>query len=116
MICAFLFLIIKVNFRLSLHKLNGIERYKGVRMMTVSGRDYINRIDHLNNEVWINGAKIAGNISNHNAYKGVLKSKAAIYDLQLQPDYQDTLTYLCDKTNSCIGFSFRQPVYKRKSH
>jgi 4-hydroxyphenylacetate 3-monooxygenase len=90
--------------------LNGIEKYKGVRMMTVSGRDYINRIDHLNNEVWINGAKIAGNISNHNAYKGVLKSKAAIYDLQLQPDYQDTLTYLCDKTNSRIGFSFRQPV------
>jgi 4-hydroxyphenylacetate 3-monooxygenase len=90
--------------------MKGIEKYKGVRMMTVSGSDYIKRIDNLNNEVWIDGAKIDGKISNHDAYKGVLKSKAALYDLQHQPDCQDKLTYLCDKTNSRIGFSFRQPV------
>ncbi|MED1201570.1 4-hydroxyphenylacetate 3-monooxygenase, oxygenase component [Heyndrickxia acidicola] len=78
--------------------------------MTISGKDYIDRIDQLKNEVWINGKKIQGKISRHDAFKGVLKSKAALYDLQLQPEYEDILTYPCTETNSRIGFSFQQPV------
>jgi len=77
--------------------------------MTISGREYIKRIDALNNEVWVNGQKITGNISEHPAFKGIMKSKAHLFDLQNNEDHKELLTF---KTSSKkeVGFSFQQPT------
>ncbi|MBS4173098.1 4-hydroxyphenylacetate 3-monooxygenase, oxygenase component [Bacillus sp. FJAT-49736] len=76
--------------------------------MTISGLEYIKRIDSLNNEVWINGQKISGKISDHPAFKGILKSKAHLFDMQKSPLHKDLLTFR-SPSNKEIGFSFQQP-------
>lgn len=77
--------------------------------MTISGLEYINRIDALNNEVWINGQKITGKISEHPAFKGIMRSKADLLDLQKNDEYQDLLTF-STPSGQRAGFSFQQPT------
>ncbi|MGE8206437.1 4-hydroxyphenylacetate 3-monooxygenase, oxygenase component [Heyndrickxia sp. NPDC080065] len=75
-----------------------------------TGIEYINRIDSLNNEVWIDGKKLTGKISEHPAFSGVLKSKAALYELQNSKS--EIFTFLSPITNTRVGFSFHQPTTK----
>lgn len=78
--------------------------------MAVSGEQYINRIDHLNNDVWINGKKIDGKLSNHPAFQGVLKSKAVLYDLAISK--KDMFTFKSPFTKNDVNFSFQKPETK----
>jgi 4-hydroxyphenylacetate 3-monooxygenase len=74
-----------------------------------TGREYIERIDRLQNEVWYDGERLEGNISKHPVVRGVLKSQAELYDLQHDQSLFDTLTYLSPKTNEPVGTSYLQP-------
>jgi 4-hydroxyphenylacetate 3-monooxygenase len=50
-------------------------------MAISSGQQYIDRINCLQSNVWVNGKKITGMISGHPAFSGVMKSQAALYDM-----------------------------------
>ena len=63
-------------------KNNPLLLVRGVSMPAITGNDYIERIDRLQTNVWIDGNLVTGNISEHPAFKGVMKSQAALYDLQ----------------------------------
>jgi 4-hydroxyphenylacetate 3-monooxygenase len=76
--------------------------------MTITGNEYIKRIDALNNEVWIDGQKVTGKISEHPAFDGVMKSKALLFDLQKDPVNKDLLTFSTPLMKE-VGFSFQQP-------
>ncbi|PTY78819.1 4-hydroxyphenylacetate 3-monooxygenase, oxygenase component [Heyndrickxia sporothermodurans] len=78
--------------------------------LTVTGKEYISRIDNLHNEVWIDGKRIEGKISEHPAFRGVLKSKAALYDLS--NSNKDTFTFSSPVVNSEVNFAFQQPKTK----
>ncbi|MTT32938.1 4-hydroxyphenylacetate 3-monooxygenase, oxygenase component [Terrilactibacillus sp. BCM23-1] len=82
-------------------------------MPCVNGQQYINRIDHLKSNVWINGQKVTGNISEHSSFKGIMKSQASLYDLQCRKDMIDIMTYLSPKTNERVGMSFLQPKTRK---
>lgn len=77
--------------------------------MVITGDEYLKRIDALNNEVWIHGQRVKGKISDHPAFKGLLESKAALYDLQHDPSLIDVLTFQPPNSKEKIGFSFQQP-------
>lgn len=77
--------------------------------MVITGNEYLKRIDALNNEVWIHGERVKGKITEHPAFKGVLQSKAALYDLQHDPDLTNLLTVQPQDSTDKIGFSFHQP-------
>ncbi|WEG10863.1 4-hydroxyphenylacetate 3-monooxygenase, oxygenase component [Pullulanibacillus sp. KACC 23026] len=62
-------------------------------MAIATGQDYIKRIDELGAEIWFEGQKITEKLSTHKAFKGLIHSQAALYDLQHHPDYQKLLTY-----------------------
>lgn len=81
-------------------------------MGAINGKDFINRLNKMNNEIWFDGEKIDGLISEHPAFKGLLQSKASLYDLQHDPKLKDEMTYLSPKTNEPIGLSFLQPKTK----
>ena len=51
-------------------------------MGITNGKDFIKRLNKLKNEIWFDGQKVKGLISEHPAFKGILKAKAALYDLQ----------------------------------
>jgi len=78
-------------------------------MPAISGKDYINRINKLKAEIWIDGHQVDGNISDHPSFAGVIKSQAKLYDLQHELAY---MTYKSPSTGNPIGLSFLEPKSK----
>lgn len=81
-------------------------------MGIINGREFIERIDKLENKIWLDGDKIIGKISEHPAFKGVLESKASLYDLQNDPVLKNDMTFLLPDYGEPIGLSYLQPVTK----
>jgi len=78
-------------------------------MPAISGNEYIKRIDGLQHDVWVDGKKIVGPISQHLAYKGAMKSKARLYDKQLHSDYLSHMTFPSPLTGNRVGLSYLEP-------
>ncbi|PFO06566.1 4-hydroxyphenylacetate 3-monooxygenase, oxygenase component [Bacillus sp. AFS076308] len=81
-------------------------------MGIINGRDLIERLNKMKNEIWFDGEKIKGEISEHPAFKGILKSKAALYDLQNSQDIKNEMTFLLPENQNTIGLSYLQPKTK----
>jgi 4-hydroxyphenylacetate 3-monooxygenase len=81
-------------------------------MGAIWGSHYIKRIDQLNTNVWLEGKKITGSISQHPAFKGVMRSQAALYDLQHKDSIADIMTFKSPKTGDRVGTSFMIPKTK----
>lgn len=81
-------------------------------MGTISGKEFIDRLNKLENEIWFDGEKIKGKISEHHAFKGVLKAKASLYDLQNDPILKEEMTFLLSDKKESIGLSYLQPKTK----
>ena len=43
-----------------------------------TGKEYIERVNQAKANVWINGKQVEGDISEHPAFKGVMKSQAEL--------------------------------------
>jgi 4-hydroxyphenylacetate 3-monooxygenase len=78
-------------------------------MGIIYGGDFIERIDKLENEIWFDGEKIKGKISEHPNFKGILRSKASLYDLQNDTVLKDQMTYFLPERGERIGLSYLQP-------
>lgn len=76
-------------------------------MPVITGKDYIKRIDELHTNVWVDGQPVTGKISEHPAFKGVMKSQAALYDLQHETM---SMTYSSPITGQQVGMSYLQPT------
>ncbi|WP_332689397.1 4-hydroxyphenylacetate 3-monooxygenase, oxygenase component [Halalkalibacter lacteus] len=81
-----------------------------MNLSIITGKQYIERIDALNNEVWIDGKRVEGKFSKHPAFKGILQSKGELYDLQHDPTTQSCLTRMSDQENERFNFAFEQPT------
>ena len=81
-------------------------------MPAKTGKQYIERVDNAKANVWIDGKRITGKISEHPAFRGVMKSQAELYDLQHHPDKVDFMTYRSPTTGDRVGTSFIQPRTK----
>ena len=77
-----------------------------------SGSEYIDKIDCMQSEIWVDGKKVNGKISEHQAFKGVMKSQAALYDLQLKESNRDIMTFHSPDTGNLVGTSFLEPKTK----
>ena len=81
-------------------------------MGAINGKEYINRINQLNNEIWLDGQRVEGLISEHPVFRGLLQEKAALYDLQLDPQYIKMMTFPSPESGDPIGLSYLQPKNK----
>lgn len=72
-----------------------------------TGVQYIERLDREPRDVWINGARVEGKISEHPAFKNVIKSMARLYDMQHDPDLVERMTY--EEGGERYGMSFMVP-------
>jgi 4-hydroxyphenylacetate 3-monooxygenase len=79
-------------------------------MGIINGAAFIERLNKLENEIWFDGGKITGKISEHPAFKGIIESKASLYDLQAI--LQDEMTFLPPDKEERAGLSFLQPKTK----
>ncbi|MCM3390089.1 4-hydroxyphenylacetate 3-monooxygenase, oxygenase component [Ureibacillus chungkukjangi] len=81
-------------------------------MGAISGQQYIDRINQLNPEIWADGKRISGLLSEHPLFKGLILSKAALYDLQHNPKIKDELTFPSPISGDAVGLSFLAPKTK----
>ena len=79
-----------------------------------TGKEYIERVNQAKANVWINGKQVEGDISEHPAFKGVMKSQAELYDLQHQPGKKEYMTYTSPSSGERVGTSFIQPRTKEE--
>lgn len=80
-------------------------------MGIISGKQFLDRIDALDTEIWLDGRQILGPLSKHPAFTGVLQTKASLYDLQKQPELLDLMTF-ASSSDERAGMSFLQPRTK----
>ncbi|ATP41907.1 4-hydroxyphenylacetate 3-monooxygenase, oxygenase component [Solibacillus sp. R5-41] len=81
-------------------------------MGAINGEDYINRLNQLNNEIWVDGRKVEGLLSEHPTFKGLIQTKASLYDLQHDPKIKDEMTFISPVSGAPIGLSYLQPKTK----
>ncbi|MEH7117319.1 4-hydroxyphenylacetate 3-monooxygenase, oxygenase component [Neobacillus vireti] len=81
-------------------------------MGIINGKDFIERLNKLGNEIWYDGEKIKGDISEHPAFKGILKEKASLYDLQNDPKLKPEMTFMLPGNQEPIGLSYLHPTTK----
>ncbi|MGD6966900.1 4-hydroxyphenylacetate 3-monooxygenase, oxygenase component [Rossellomorea vietnamensis] len=81
-------------------------------MGAINGKTYINRLDSMETEIWFDGKRLEGKLSEHPAFKGIIETKASLYDLQRDPDHMKEMTYTSPSTKEPVGLSFLQPVTK----
>ncbi len=81
-------------------------------MGVTSGKAFIDRLNKMENEVWFDGERVKGNISEHIAFKGILKAKASLYDLQTNSDLKDEMTFFLPEEKEPFGISYMQPKTK----
>ncbi|CRK80993.1 4-hydroxyphenylacetate 3-monooxygenase, oxygenase component [Neobacillus massiliamazoniensis] len=85
-------------------------------MPAISGQEYIDRINRLNAEIWIEGKRVEGNISDHPIFSGIIKSQSKLYDLQLETDKANIMTFTSPTTGNKVGTSFLVPKTKEDLH
>ncbi len=81
-------------------------------MPAINGKQLKERIRNIKSDIWFDGQKITGDITAHPAFKGVIDSKARLYDFQLQKDKSALMTYTSPTTGDRVGRSFYPPVTK----
>ncbi|MDQ0200168.1 4-hydroxyphenylacetate 3-monooxygenase, oxygenase component [Neobacillus ginsengisoli] len=81
-------------------------------MGAINGKDFIDRLNQMDTEIWYDGNRIEGKISEHPAFKGLLQTKASLYDLQYDLGIKEEMTYLSPETEEPIGLSYLQPKTK----
>lgn len=81
-------------------------------MGAIRGKEFIERLDRLNSEVWFDGERIEGKISEHPAFKGIIQTKASLYDMQHHPDIKEEMTFVSPASGEPVGMSYLQPKTK----
>ncbi|MEQ6355443.1 4-hydroxyphenylacetate 3-monooxygenase, oxygenase component [Lysinibacillus sp. M3] len=77
-------------------------------MPVITGQQYIDRIDALQTYISIDGKVVSGKVSEHPAFKGVMKSQARLFDLQNEDALFEEMTYVSPSSNNRVGMSFLQ--------
>jgi 4-hydroxyphenylacetate 3-monooxygenase len=74
-----------------------------------TGRQYLDAISEAQITVDIHGERSTGKIAEIPAFKNLIDTYAALYDLQHDPALTDTMTYESPSTGDRVGTSFLQP-------
>ena len=74
-----------------------------------TGQQYLNDLDGAVRDLWIDGEKVEGKITEHPAFRNIAQSMAHLYDMQHDPHLQPDMTYRSPSTGNLVGLSFMQP-------
>jgi anthranilate 3-monooxygenase (FAD) / 4-hydroxyphenylacetate 3-monooxygenase len=78
-------------------------------MAVRDGRGFIAGLSAAPREVWVEGERV-GDVTTHPAFRESVAQLAALYDMQLDPRHQDTLTYVVLETGERAGTAFMPAV------
>jgi 4-hydroxyphenylacetate 3-monooxygenase len=75
-----------------------------------TGQEYIDALSSKAITVEIHGEQSTGRVTEIPAFTNLIRSYAALYDMQHDPELRDVLTYESPATGDRVGVSFLQPV------
>jgi 4-hydroxyphenylacetate 3-monooxygenase len=78
-------------------------------MTARTGAEFIDRLSRTRTHVEIQGETLKGGIPDHPAFKNVVRSYAALFDQQHDPQYRNILTYPSPTTGDPVATSFLIP-------
>jgi 4-hydroxyphenylacetate 3-monooxygenase len=78
-------------------------------MAARTGTQYIEALNQSERDVRVHGERVTSGIAEHPAFRGVVRSYAALYDAQHDPELAGTLTYTSPSSGEPVGTSFLQP-------
>ncbi len=70
-----------------------------------TGADFINGLRSQPPDLWIGGERV-GDPTAHPAFRHIVRSVAALYDMQHDPELRDEMTYISPSTGAHVGLSF----------
>ena len=73
-----------------------------------TGKEYILGLKEHPREVWLDGERIT-DVTEHPAFRNGIKSVAALYDMQNEPDLLEEMTFPSPTTGQPVGLSFLVP-------
>jgi 4-hydroxyphenylacetate 3-monooxygenase len=74
-----------------------------------TGEQFLEALNSSKRDVLIHGERVTDKVGEHPALRGLVKSYAALFDMQHDPSFRDTLTYESPSTGERVGMSFLQP-------
>jgi 4-hydroxyphenylacetate 3-monooxygenase len=77
-----------------------------------TGSDFIEALNSSSRDVQIHGERVEKNVGDHPAFRNLVKSYAALYDMQHDAGMRDLMTYESPTTGERVGMSFLQPKTK----
>lgn len=77
-----------------------------------NGQEFISRINQLKPEIWLDGHPLKVPISECPEFRGLLKTKASLYDYQILREHKSVMTYDSPTSGEQVGISFLQPTTK----
>ena len=78
-------------------------------MAARTGQEYIDQLDERAIQVEIEGQRYSGRVSKIPQLENVVRTYAALFDLQHDPALRDVMTYESPLTGDRVGMSFLQP-------
>ncbi|WP_342561067.1 4-hydroxyphenylacetate 3-hydroxylase N-terminal domain-containing protein [Paenibacillus sp. FSL R7-0345] len=77
-----------------------------------NGKEYTERINRQQINIWYQGKTIKGPLSSHPAFNGLMKTQAEMYDMQHQKKIMEQLTFQSGTDGERYGLSFLAPRSK----
>ncbi len=73
-----------------------------------AGQQYITGLTECPREVWIDGERVQ-DVTTHPALRNGVRSVAALYDMQHDPELREEMTYASPTTGQPVGLAFLVP-------
>jgi 4-hydroxyphenylacetate 3-monooxygenase len=73
-----------------------------------SGKQYLDGLREQPREVWLGGERVH-DVTTHRGLKNGARAIASLYDMQSDPRYRDSMTYVSPSTGDRVGLSFIIP-------
>jgi len=74
-----------------------------------TGRQYLDKLNAMTPEIYINGEKITSNVADHPLFAGLARTYAHLFDMQHDPEHAAALTVTDPASGDQIGASFLIP-------
>lgn len=81
-------------------------------MAVKNGKEYTERINRQQINIWYQGKSIKGPLSSHPAFNGLMKTQAEMYDMQHQKKIMEQMTFQSGTDGERYGLSFLAPRSK----
>src|SRR3972149_5003893 len=75
-----------------------------------TGAQYVEGLERARTVYEIGGERLRGGVHEHPAFRNVVRTYAALFDLQHDPALSDTMTYESPTTGERVSTSFLQPT------